>query len=244
MHLRVPFLVPTEVAALIAAMALSANRLPVSTLPVTTLPITSRSVSTLPVTTPVTRLVTRLSVTAAGSRLLPPAATTPATAHGTTAVTGTPTAAPTSTPRAGSPAWKPTLTFTWPLSPRPAIHRRFEQPRDQWARGHRGVDLLAAVGQPVLSAGDGIVAFSGVVAGRGVLTVRHSGGLRTTYEPVDDRLASGALVHRGSRIGAVSPAAGHCVPLTCLHWGAISGQTYRDPLSLLGFGPPILLPLG
>jgi len=103
---------------------------------------------------------------------------------------------------------------------------------------------LAAVGQPVLSAGDGIVAFSGVVAGRGVLTVRHSGGLRTTYEPVDDRLASGALVHRGSRIGAVSPAAGHCVPLTCLHWGAISGQTYRDPLSLLGFGPPILLPLG
>jgi murein DD-endopeptidase MepM/ murein hydrolase activator NlpD len=245
MHLRVPFLVPTAVAALLAAMALPTTPLPtttpaVTTLPVTTLPSISRSAFTLPVTW----LVTTPSVTAADPGLLPHTGTNPATANGTTAVTDTHTAVPTDTPRAGSPAWKPAFTFTWPLSPRPAIHRRFEQPPDEWARGHRGVDLLAAVGQPVLSAGEGIVAFSGVVAGRGVLTVRHSGGLRTTYEPVDDRLASGALVHRGSRIGAVSPTAGHCVPLTCLHWGAISGQTYRDPLSLLGFGPPILLPLG
>jgi murein DD-endopeptidase MepM/ murein hydrolase activator NlpD len=134
--------------------------------------------------------------------------------------------------------------FTWPLSPRPAVLRRFEQPRDQWSRGHRGVDLLAAVDQPVLSAGDGIVAFSGVIAGRGVITVRHSGGLRTTYEPVDERPASGMLVHRGTRIGVVSPAPGHCLPLHCLHWGAISEETYEDPLSLLGFGRPILLPLG
>jgi murein DD-endopeptidase MepM/ murein hydrolase activator NlpD len=77
-----------------------------------------------------------------------------------------------------------------------------------------------------------------------VITIRHPGGLRTTYEPVDERLTSGTLVHRGSRIGMISATAGHCVPLTCLHWGAISGQTYRDPLSLLGFGQPILLPLG
>jgi murein DD-endopeptidase MepM/ murein hydrolase activator NlpD len=95
----------------------------------------------------------------------------------------------------------------------------------------------------VLSAGAGVVAFSGVIAGRGVITVRHLGGLRTTYEPVDDRLASGAVVPRGGTIGVVSAVAGHCAPLTCLHWGAISGRTYRDPLSLLGFGRPILLPL-
>ncbi|HEY5249034.1 MAG TPA: M23 family metallopeptidase, partial [Dermatophilaceae bacterium] len=131
-----------------------------------------------------------------------------------------------------------------PLSPRPAVQRRFEQPRDRWARGHRGVDLLAAVGQPVLSAGTGVVAFSGIVAGRGVITIRHASGLRTTYEPIDVRLASGTLVHRGSRIGTLSATTGHCVPLTCLHWGAISGQAYQDPLSLLGFGRPILLPLG
>lgn len=138
----------------------------------------------------------------------------------------------------------PRGAFGWPLSPRPAVHRRFEPPRQQWSSGHRGVDLLAAVAQPVLSSGDGVVAFSGVIAGRGVITVRHSGGLRTTYEPVDERLASGTLVQRSTRIGIISPTPGHCVPRHCLHWGAIYRQTYRDPLSLLGFGRPILLPLG
>ena len=134
--------------------------------------------------------------------------------------------------------------FTWPLSPAPAVLRRFERPPHPWAHGHRGVDLLAAAGQPVLSAGEGIVAFSGVIAGRGVITVRHSGRLRTTYNPVDDRLLSGTVVHRGDRIGVLSPAPGHCAPLTCLHWGAISRGSYQDPLSLLGIGRPILLPLG
>jgi len=134
--------------------------------------------------------------------------------------------------------------FVWPLAPRPAVLRRFEPPRSQWSSGHRGVDLSGAVGQPVLSAGEGVVAFSGVIAGRGVVTVRHLGGLRTTYEPVDERLATATVVHRGARIGVISSTPGHCVPLTCLHWGAISGRLYRDPLTLLGFGRPILLPLG
>jgi murein DD-endopeptidase MepM/ murein hydrolase activator NlpD len=153
------------------------------------------------------------------------------------------TGAAAAVPPANTAQVAPRGPFAWPLSPQPTVLRRFEPPRTQWSAGHRGVDLLAAVGQPVLSAGDGIVAFSGVIAGRGVITVRHSGGLRTTYEPVDERLASGTVVHRTTRIGVVSPTPGHCLPRQCLHWGAISGQTYRDPLSLLGFGRPILLPL-
>jgi murein DD-endopeptidase MepM/ murein hydrolase activator NlpD len=83
-----------------------------------------------------------------------------------------------------------------------------------------------------------------MVAGRGVITVRHSGGFRTSYEPVDGRLPARTRVHLGEKIGVVSATAGHCAPLTCLHWGAIFGHTYRDPLSLLGRGRPILLPLG
>jgi len=55
----------------------------------------------------------------------------------------------------------PHRAFGWPLSPRPEVVRRFDQPLSRWSSGHRGVDLLATVGQPVLSAGDGIVAFSG-----------------------------------------------------------------------------------
>jgi murein DD-endopeptidase MepM/ murein hydrolase activator NlpD len=176
-----------------------------------------------------------------------PAGVVPSSASPAVVVPGK--TAPTDPPAAAIPSstlgvWsRGGLAFTWPLSPRPVVRRRFEQPRDQWAPGHRGVDLLAVVGQPVVSAGEGAVAFSGVVAGRGVITIRHAGGLRTSYEPVDQRLTSGTLVHRGTRIGLVSSDAGHCAPLTCLHWGAISGQTYRDPLSLLGSVRPTLLPL-
>jgi hypothetical protein len=36
---------------------------------------------------------------------------------------------------------------------------------------------------------------------------------------------------------------GHCFPATCLHWGLIVGETYVDPLTLVGGGPVRLLPL-
>jgi len=130
------------------------------------------------------------------------------------------------------------------LSPLPTVLHPFEQPVNQWSPGHRGVDLAAAVGRPVLSAAEGVVAFSGVVAGRGVMTIGHPGGVSTTYEPVDQRLPAGTAVHRGARIGVLAPTAGHCMPRTCLHWGARSASGYLDPLSLLGFGRPVLLPLG
>ena len=206
--------------------------------------------------------VVALSATAASTVEPRPPASTPVTT-GAATTTPAPTAAPTDTSTliatatatlavqmnaTGSAAIAPRVApgrgFVWPLSPRPALLRSFEQPHSQWSSGHRGVDLAAVVGQAVFSAGDGVVAFSGVIAGRGVITVRHSGGLRTTYEPVDQRLAAASVVHRGSPIGVVSATPGHCVPRTCLHWGALSGQVYRDPLSLLGIGRPILLPLG
>jgi murein DD-endopeptidase MepM/ murein hydrolase activator NlpD len=109
--------------------------------------------------------------------------------------------------------------------------------------------LLAHVGQPVLAAGEGVVTYSGVIAGRGVVTVAHAGGLRTTYEPVTARAAVGAPVRAGTPIGRVAATPGHCAPATCVHWGLISGSgpeaTYLDPLSLLeaATGPPVLLPL-
>jgi len=218
-------LVPAASATLIAALALSAAAVSVSA---TTVPASDALPSPAGAEQP-------------GSAHLRSAAPARVTGSG-----GTRTEAPSGTGSSppGTTRVTPRAVFGWPLSPRPAVLRRFEQPRSQWASGHRGVDLGGAVGEPVLSAGNGAVAFSGMIAGRGVITIRHPGGLRTTYEPVDERLAPGALVHRGSRIGVISATAGHCVPLTCLHWGAISGQTYRDPLSLLGFGQPILLPLG
>jgi murein DD-endopeptidase MepM/ murein hydrolase activator NlpD len=148
--------------------------------------------------------------------------------------------APVVPPSVGAPV---SAAWTWPLAPDPDVVAGFLAPPTPWSAGHRGVDLAAAVGQPVLSAGRGRVSFSGMVAGRGVVVVRHPGGLRTSYEPVDDRVATGTPVQAGSPLGVVSGVAGHCAPATCLHWGLRRDLTYLDPLVLLGLGPPVLLPL-
>jgi murein DD-endopeptidase MepM/ murein hydrolase activator NlpD len=113
-----------------------------------------------------------------------------------------------------------------------------------WSPGHRGVDLAAVPGADILAAADGVVAFAGRLAGRAVVAIQHTGAIRTTYEPVDASVRVGAHVAAGQLIGRLEPAASHCAPSTCLHWGAIVGDRYVDPLSLLPRrAPPRLLPL-
>lgn len=149
------------------------------------------------------------------------------------------------TPRVVTAAQGPlsAAVWGWPLDPAPAVARPFHAPPTPWSAGHRGVDLTASVGQSVLSAGVGRVTFAGLVAGRGVVVVTHPSGLRTSYEPVTQAAVIGALVRRGARIGVLAGVAGHCAPATCLHWGLRRGETYLDPLTLLGGGPPVLKPL-
>jgi murein DD-endopeptidase MepM/ murein hydrolase activator NlpD len=132
--------------------------------------------------------------------------------------------------------------FTWPVRPRPTVLRRFAIGPQPWSPGHRGVDLAAPAGAPVLTAADGRVTFTGPVAGVGVVVVDH-GELRTTYEPVEATVTRGAAVTGGQEIGTLDAATAHCGQ-TCLHWGALRGDTYLDPLTLLGSGPPVLLPMG
>lgn len=130
----------------------------------------------------------------------------------------------------------------WPLAPEPEVVAGFDPPADPWGAGHRGVDLLGTPGQPVRSALPGTVTWAGVLAGRGVVVVSH-GATRTTYEPVDATVAVGAAVIAGERIGTLSASGSHCLPRVCLHWGWIEGETYLDPLRLVGAGPVRLLPL-
>ena len=130
----------------------------------------------------------------------------------------------------------------WPLVPEPAVIAGFDPPADEWGAGHRGVDLLAAPGQVVLAALPGQVSFAGSLAGRGVVVVDH-GPTRTTYEPVAATVAVGTEVAAGSQIGTLEMAGSHCFPRACLHWGWIEGETYLDPLRLVGAGPVRLLPL-
>jgi murein DD-endopeptidase MepM/ murein hydrolase activator NlpD len=137
---------------------------------------------------------------------------------------GLPASVATARPRLPSPAG-------WPLAGRPEVIRGFAAPDHDYGPGHRGVDLAARTGEPVLAAAAGTVAFAGSVAGREVVSIDH-GDWRTTYEPVAPGVTAGHRVALGQRIGRVS-GGGHCAG-RCLHWGLRQGATYVDPLLLVG----------
>ncbi len=130
----------------------------------------------------------------------------------------------------------------WPLHPRPELSESFHPPASRYGSGHRGVDLVGHPGQPVHSPLAGTVRFAGLLAGRGVVVVDH-GDTRTTYEPVHATVHLGEQVAVDSVIGRLQASPSHCAPRTCLHWGLIRGDTYLDPLALVGGGPVRLLPL-
>lgn len=137
----------------------------------------------------------------------------------------------------------PSVSYSWPLDGQPTVTRSFEKPPGPYAPGHRGVDLTAEPGSVARAAGAGIVTFAGMVAGRGVVTVTHPNGLRTTYEPISVSVDEGHVVAAGAALGAVNAGHAHCPAAACLHWGARHGNTYLDPLSLLGIARVRLLPL-
>jgi len=132
--------------------------------------------------------------------------------------------------------------WLWPLSPRPAVVRGFEPPPGPYAPGHRGVDLGGTAGQRVLAVADGVVSFTGRVAGVGVVSVDTAAG-RVTYQPVMATVRRGEPVVAGEVLGALSTVGGHCLPRACLHLGLVVGDTYHDPLALLGGGAVRLLPI-
>ncbi|MGB3474234.1 MAG: M23 family metallopeptidase [Mycobacterium sp.] len=144
-----------------------------------------------------------------------------------------------------APAHGDTIRLDWPLRPRPAVVRRFDAPRPDWQRGHRGVDLAGEPGRPVYAAGAGTVVFAGRSGGQPVVSLAHPGGLRTSYQPVSAAVRTGQLVAAGSMIGTLE--SGHPGCAACLHWGAMWGPAsraeYVDPLGLLVSTPIRLKPV-
>ncbi|MFF2569206.1 M23 family metallopeptidase [Streptomyces sp. NPDC058084] len=138
------------------------------------------------------------------------------------------------------------ITAVWPIGPpRPDVLRGWEPPPGPYAAGHRGIDLAAPPGTPVVAPAAGTVSFAGPVAGRGVLTLTlHGTGtppLRTTYGPVDPLLPAGTAVRAGEVVARVTEG-GHCAA-PCLHWGLLRGESYLNPLGLMRHGPSRLLPV-
>jgi murein DD-endopeptidase MepM/ murein hydrolase activator NlpD len=130
-----------------------------------------------------------------------------------------------------------------PLPAPLTVVRSFTPPLHPWAAGNRGVDLAAHAGEPVSAATNGSVIYAGLLAGRGVISIRD-GSLRTTYEPVDPVVRAGDTVAAGQLIGDVSAAADACGPPgSCLHWGALQSDVYVDPMGLLRAPRVRLLPI-
>jgi murein DD-endopeptidase MepM/ murein hydrolase activator NlpD len=70
---------------------------------------------------------------------------------------------------------------------------------------HKGLDISARMGSPVVASADGIVAFSGTDRGFGrVITIKHGYGLKTKYAHMKKLLVrKGQFVKRGEIIGLV-----------------------------------------
>ena len=129
--------------------------------------------------------------------------------------------------------------WQWPTGDPVPVVSSFAPPAHDWLPGRRGVTLAYGPGRPVYACAQGTVSLAGRVGGRGVVSIRHTVGVRSiwsTYLPIDPRVTAGETVEKGAEIGTVSQDS------TTLHWGAKTGRTaYVNPLRLT-VGPPRLLP--
>jgi len=156
----------------------------------------------------------------------------------------TPSAAVSAAALASARAAKGTASvWVWPIDEPRVLVRPYVAPATPYSAGHRGIDIGAqhpGDGQPVYAPSAGVVHFAGVVVDRPVLSIRHSDGLISSFEPVSSELVAGDAVLRGQQVGLLQP--GHCAT-PCLHFGVRHDGEYVSPLNFLGGIPhSVLLP--
>lgn len=122
-------------------------------------------------------------------------------------------------------------TYAWPVHG--PVLRGFDPPPDPYGAGHRGIDIGAAFGTPLVAAQAGTVAFAGWVGGSLFISIDHDDGVRTTYSwlsaiavAAGDRVMQGTVIGQTGRGDPASIAAN-------LHFGARIGDAYIDPMLLL-----------
>ncbi|MFK4760827.1 murein hydrolase activator EnvC family protein [Microbacterium sp. ZW T5_45] len=138
-------------------------------------------------------------------------------------------------PRADADEW------SWPVPGARHVVIPFRAPAHAYGAGHRGIDILAPESGVVRAPADGVVAFSGTVVDRPLLTIEHPGGYVSTFEPMVSTLSPGDAVAQGAEIGSVV-VGGHSAPGT-LHIGVRLDGDYINPMLLFGGVPrAVLLP--
>ena len=140
-------------------------------------------------------------------------------------------------------AWGDTChaVFDWPLRKPVSVLKAYDGPAQPWLSGHRGVDLQTRTGEEILAPGDGMVSFTGKVAGKDVVSIKY-GDMALTFEPAITDIGVGASVRRGQPFAKVGESSDHCDNV-CLHWGIRSGEkTYLDPASMVSAYRIVLKP--
>lgn len=128
-----------------------------------------------------------------------------------------------------------TSNLVWPIAGRPVLTSGFGQ---RWGRMHRGIDLSAPIGTPVLGACSGEVVHigkNGAGPGRtygNYVVIHHGGGLYTLYAHLHKVLVDkGQKVKGGQAVGEVGSTGRSTGPH--LHFEVIEGVTEVDPLPYL-----------
>ncbi len=140
---------------------------------------------------------------------------------------------------AGNGAPAAAESWTWPVDG--DVVAGYANAGGPYAAGqHRGIDVAAGTGTPVIAAVGGRVRFAGVAGSSGLTVSVRTGDGRfdTSYlhlETVDVR--AGQAVAAGARVGTVGTSGRRSTAASHLHFGVRDAGTrrYRDPL---GFLPP------
>lgn len=117
----------------------------------------------------------------------------------------------------------------------------YRAPPHPYGSGHRGIDIPAVPGDPVVAPAAGTVTFSGTVVDRAVVSIRVDARTVVSLEPVTTELVEGGAVRRGAVLGTVSNG-GHCDG-ECIHLGVRVDGDYVNPMRYF-LGAPVLLPWG
>lgn len=132
----------------------------------------------------------------------------------------------------------PVNTWNPPLETPIHLVNHYRQPNSDYSAGHRGIDYLVKIGQPVFAPSDGQIWFSGKVGQRNLISMSHSQGYLSEVEPVCTDLAKGEQVFQGQQVGIVCETAPdylqHCASATCLHFSLRKEGSYLSPLIFIG----------
>jgi hypothetical protein len=142
----------------------------------------------------------------------------------------------------------PTASAAWVWPVTGEVITPYRNGTDPYANGqHRGIDIGAPAGTPVVAAGAGEVRFAGTAGSSGLtISIRTGDGYDTSYLHLSSvAVRAGAHVSTGDRIGAVGTTGTRSATAPHLHFGVRDAGTrhdYHDPMALLPPPPPARAP--